>query len=1067
MKITKYAVKHPVVIAMILIALVAFGVYCLFGLSLEFLPDISMPEVEVITVYPGAGAKQMEEDVTKVLEDEFSTLPNYKSMESISTDSLSWISIVYNDGVSPYDQLTDLRYRIDSLKDELPDGAQMPLSFVGGATMLPIMQFAIMGGEDTGRIMDYITGTLKPALTAIEGVSDIEVSGASDLQINVKLRTDNIQSKNISVLQIYQALSYSNVSIPLGKADYLGSNTEISFNGKLSDVDDFKHLPVGVGDGNVIIRLEDVADVYVDYPEKTIIPMTDGINVIIVSVSKRASGNTVKINRQIKKVLEGISDDTGGALSYRIFADDSKSIKSSLINVLSSGILGIVIAVIVIFLFLNNPKATVVIGLSIPLSILFTFIAMKITGNTINLMTTASFVVALGMIVDGSTVMLEQVSRYLGKPGFSTDTAILRGSDEVGSSITASVLTTVVVFLPICFLKGVMGMILNGFALILILCMLASLIVSVIVVPFLIKVLMGKNYREPKKTFFMGMNEKLEGCYKTALAWSLNHKAYVIILPVLLLGLSFLLVSGLGYSFIPSVDTGEFYVLMEFPDSYTLDRTEEKMTDAWHIVEETVPESDGILFFSGADTGFFSRFSSVPNSGFLYVMLKNSSTGRKRVQDIILSVQEKLTSTIPDAKVTVTNGGFDRLVGYISDGGGYAIQLLGSDIDKLYESAVRIRNFLQTDSDVVQTSLSTDFSKMLLSVKPNKEKMNSLGITSYEAGMISAILLNGTDVGSVSSADGRRQNIHLTGDIKEGGIDADLLNKISIVTSSGSSVYFSDIADLDISSTVSSLNHSERMLCINVTATLVSEDASGVNARVSNYLKENPLPSGVSSKQAGIMGLITDSMGGIVTALIIAVFLVFSVMVIQFERFKQPFIIFLSIPFCLVGVIVSLLVFGSAMTLMSAVAVISLAGIVVNNAIILVDYINQIRDKKRAAVILGVDEDLINNPGSDFTSESARGVFLSYERENSILYSSIIEGGSSRLRPILMTTLTTLVGMLPMALAVGEGSELYASVGQAIAGGLMVSTSITLFIVPVMYLIFEKTVLKRMEKKDE
>ncbi len=292
-------------------------------------------------------------------------------------------------------------------------------------------------------------------------------------------------------------------------------------------------------------------------------------------------------------------------------------------------------------------------------------------------------------------------------------------------------------------------------------------------------------------------------------------------------------------------------------------------------------------------------------------------------------------------------------------------------------------------------------------------------------------------------------------------MDLQTLNRISINTLSGSTVSFADLGTLAIEKDVSSLHSSERNTTITVSANLVTEDASGVNSRVLSYIENNPLPNGVETEDAGVMRLITDSLGDMITAVLIAVFLVFAVMVIQFERFKQPFIIFLSIPFCLIGVIISLLIFGSSMTLMSVVAVVALAGIVVNNAIILIDYINTVRNRKRAAMVLGVDESSIDNPNGKYTSYEYRERLLDMKTEEKILYDSIVEGGSSRLRPILMTTLTTLVGIIPMALGTGKGAELYASVGQAIAGGLSISSLITLFIVPVIYYRFENKTLRR------
>jgi HAE1 family hydrophobic/amphiphilic exporter-1 len=293
------------------------------------------------------------------------------------------------------------------------------------------------------------------------------------------------------------------------------------------------------------------------------------------------------------------------------------------------------------------------------------------------------------------------------------------------------------------------------------------------------------------------------------------------------------------------------------------------------------------------------------------------------------------------------------------------------------------------------------------------------------------------------------------------------MGRIAVVTLAGSVVTFEELGDMSIESTVSSISHTERILSVTVGATLISEDTSGVASRMNSYLTENPLEEGIDTKSSGILGLIEDSLPSVITAVGIAVFLLYTVMVIQFERFRQPFIIMVSVPFCLIGVIVSLLVFGSSITLLSAIALVALFGTVVNNAIILIDYMNQLRDRKRAALILGVDEEMVDRPGSGYSQETGRGKLLDLKTEEKILAMSIVQGGSSRLRPILITTLTTVMGVIPMALSLGEGSEMYASVGQSIAGGLMTSMLITLFIVPVIYFVGEKGVLKRKKRRME
>lgn len=1063
MKISHYAVKHPVVIAMLLIALIAFGVYCLMGLSMEFIPDISMPEVEVLTVYPGASAEDVENDITKILEDELVTLPNFKSMSSQSSNSLSWITINYRDGIDVYEQLTELRFRLQQLESKLPESANKPYALVGGATMLPVMQFAVMGGEDTARITQYITETLKPKITRIDGVAQVEMFGNVEPQISVKLRMDDVASKGISVLAIYQVLNYSNFTIPLGQADYQSHTINAKYNGQVGSLEELENLPVGMGSDGVMVSLKDVADISYDYPEAANYVITEGSNLVMVSVTKRASANTVEINRSIREVLERLNEDTDGALTYKIFSDDSKSIKESLSNVLSSGVTGIIIAVIVIFLFLNNPKATFVIGSSIPLSFLFTFIAMKLTGQTINLMTTASFVVALGMVVDASTVMLEQISRYLGNPKYQPEDAILLGADEVGSSIVASAMTTMVVFIPIIFLNGMVGMILSGFALVLVLCIAASLIVSVVVVPFLAKTLMARNPKIPRKTLFMKLIDKLEGAYRSALRWSLVHRKYVIFLPIALLLMSFVLVMNLGYSFIPSVDTGEFYVNLEFPRGYDLEDTKAKTLMAADLLKQDIPEAEGIAVFVGMSDAMGA--SSSPNHSYIYVKL--AAGERRDVHTLINQAQYNLSAQIPDCSVTATNGGFDKLVSYISGGGGYKLTLVGTDLRLLYEEGERLRTFLATDPDVTTTSISTDFDELLLSIDMDQTKLNSLGITSYEAGMVSAIIFNGVETGNVTIGDGERNTIHLSSDITDGYVDIASLGQIPVSTAAGTVVTFEELGSLAIESTVSGIKHTDRALSVTVGATLVSEDASGVASRMGNYIAQNPLAEGIDTKSSGIIGLIEDSLGSVVAALVIAIFLLYTVMVIQFERFRQPLIVMISVPFCLIGVIVSLLVFGSSITLMSVVALVALAGTVVNNAIILIDYINQLRDRMRAARILGVDENLIDMPGSGYTQESGRDKFLDRLTEERMLALSIVKGGSSRLRPILITTLTTVVGVIPMALALGEGSELYASVGQSIAGGLLTSTLITLFIVPVIYYMGEMKAIRKKAKRME
>ena len=564
MKVSEFSVKHPVVITMCLIGLAVFGLYSLSGMILEFIPDISMPQAIVYTIYPGASAEDVEQDVTKVLEDNFVTLPHFKKVESQSSNSLSWITITYADGVEPYEQLPELRNRLTELKKDLPAGIEgNPHAVIGGATMLPVITFSVSAGADSARTTDYIKKELTPRLTRIDGVSDIEIDGGHEPRVNIKLKTDELASKGISVASVYKVLNYGNVNLPLGTVMHDSRSIQVQYAGGFDSIDDIKNLPVGVADKTNIIRLSDVADISFSYAEEKS-KVTDGTNpLVVVSVTKRSDGNTVAIVDAIKKVLAGITEDTQGAVTFHLISDDSRTVRASLDNVIESGIMGVVFAVIIIFLFMGDWRSTLVIGLSIPLCILFTLIGLRVAGISINLMSMSGLVISLGMVVDGSTVMIDEIYRYYrqrnpksGQLLYTVNQSIYRGWDEVAVSILASAATTVVVFIPIALLKGLIGHILRDVAITIIMSISASFLVAVIIVPYLLKLLLsdaGPKLRAKPRVFDVWI-DKLEAWYRRVLAGALKKRAFVIAVALLLLALSLYLGTKLGVAFFTTTD---------------------------------------------------------------------------------------------------------------------------------------------------------------------------------------------------------------------------------------------------------------------------------------------------------------------------------------------------------------------------------------------------------------------------------------------------------------------------------------------------------------------------------
>ena len=1058
MKVSEFSVKHPIIITMLLLVLIAFGFYSLSGMRTEFMEDISMPQAIVYTVYPGASAEDVESDITKILEDAFVTLPHFKAIDSTSSNSVSWITITYADGYDPYDQLTELRNRISELMEKLPSGISgEPRALVGGMSMVPIISFSASAGDDSARLTQYLKDELTPLLTQIDGVSEVSIGGGKELAVNIKLDIDSLTSKGISVATVYQVLNYGNVTLPLGNASYQDRSIQVRYAGGFNSLDDIKNLPVGVGDGTTIIRLSDVADVSLSYPKANTYVSDGRVPLTIVSVTKRLDGDTTKIIKKVKKAIAECEKDTNGAVQFHIISDDSRQVKASLKEVIKSGGFGVLFAVLVILLFMADWRATLTISLSIPLCILFSLIGLRVLNISLNLMTLSGLVISLGMVVDGSTVMLDQIYRYYkrrnsetGELEYTVTQSIYKGWDEVSGSILASAATTIVVFIPIALLGGLIGSILHAVAVTIILAIFSSFLVAVIIVPYLLKQFLSeqgpKIRAKPRK--FDQIMEKIERAYRKLLALALDNRGFVLLLAVFLLIFSGFIALRLGITFIPSTDSGDFYISAEFPIGTQKEETHEKMLIAQDLLYQYVPEIDNVVIYEGqGDTANFTSVST-PHVTYTHVVLVPVSERKRNVREIMLQIQEIWAAVLPDSKVSVQNGGFDKLVGYVSDGGGYGITLISEDLDVLYETAVKIKEHLEADPEVVTAKLDTDFDTSTMVIDMSQEYLSSLGITSYEAGITSAILFQGMDCGRYKDIEsGNRYDLRITSNITDQNITSDTISNLHIVTQNGQNVSFANLSDIKVEKSISQINHSDRAKKITITASLVGEDTSGVAQRVNQFIAANPLPNGVHSKAGGIMALIGDMITPMISALIIAIFLVYTVMVIQFERFRQPLLIMVTIPFCFIGVVAGLLMFGSTLNLLSLLGLISLAGVVVNNGIILVDYINQLRKQRQ--------EVLAKAKGYQ-DKDGDWHIDLKEEEAEDLLKTSVLDGAASRIKPIFITTLTTLLGDIPMALAKGEGSELYASMGQAIAGGLLTSTLITLILIPVIYYMSEK-----------
>ena len=1017
MKLSSFAIHHPAIIVIVGLAVLVFGILALTSLNQEFIPDVSIPTIMVVTQYPGVDASTVE-GVTGIIEDSMTTLQGIKTISSQSQNSVSMVTLEFSGDVDPYEVLPDVRANLERVSGSLPDGVSgTPYAFVGGSGMLSIYSFAVISDRDPDMLYRLVSDEIIPSISRVTGTGQVNAYGGREQEVSIVLDTDVLKQLGISVMEVYQVLGASNVSMPAGTPTYRDSRIFLNVEGTYTTLEELRDTVIGYQNG-AYIYLSDVAEIDLKYPPEELMIEVNGQRAIVVDVTKRSDGNTIDIIGEIGEILRLYERQYSGVIEFKEIQNDSTMIQDSLSTTVRSGIIGAAMAVLVILLFIGNIRATLIIGISIPLSIVFTFIGMRFAGQTMNILSLSGLIVALGMVVDSSIVILENIFRHE-HAGMEVIHAAELGSNEVGAAVFASGATTIAVFIPLITLTGIIGIMLTDISLTIIFALGASLLVALVVVPFLathlhIEPLLDTSAL-PRRRF--NPMQAVEAGYRSLISWAIRHKFFIILTAVVILIVSVAAMSSLGMVFIPSTDTGDFYIYLTFPQGYGLEQTHAKVEQVQDLLEREVPEIAYVTFFTGFGSEF-SRSHSTPNQAYAKVILTDSEERDRGILEIIRTLQERIPETVPDVDAVVENGGFDKLLSIASGGSGFQVELYGNDMDKLSAAAERVRDELIADPQINKAVINIQKDQESLITDLALDHMGRLGISAQEAAFTSRILFNGIEVGTFTDSRDREYPIMLKSSLATEPITMTTLEQVSIPSYSGDPISFGSFSDTRLDTSLSTINHKNRAKAIVITGYSIVEDTTDIRARIEETFATGILDPSISWEIAGSSSLLSDSLATLLLVLLIAVFLVYMVMVIQFERFVQPLIILASIPFCFIGVIIGLLLFGSDLSLIAFLGIIALAGIVVNNAIVLIDRMNQ-----------GEEEDL-------------------HER--------IVNGAAARLRPVLMTTLTTLFGVLPMAMSSGGGSEIYAPLGQAIAGGLLTSTMITLIIIPALYGVIER-----------
>lgn len=1007
-------IKRPVFTLMLVMLLVVFGAGAYPSLGIDLYPDVDFPLVSVSVSFPGASPEEMESLITKPVEDAVSSLSGIKNLSSVTREGSSQTTIEFEFGTDPKLAANEVREKVAGARRRLPDGIDEPVVQRFDMSAQAIATFSLSSEtRSPGEIRKLATDIVKDELQRIDGVANVNIYGSSDREIGVTVDSNKLAAYKISMAQILDAVNSQNLNAPGGRVSQNGTQLTVRTIGKYKSVGDIQNVIVANQDGR-LIRLSDVATVTDGWAEESVMARTNGSPSVLISVQKQSGTNTVNVADHVKQAVSSMQEKLPPDVKISITNDSSVYIKDSVHDVLMSLFFGGLLAVIITFLFLQNTRATVIGALAIPTSIIATFFLMKSMHFTLNTMSLMGLSLAVGILIDDAIVVIENVFRHM-EQGKSAYEAARDGTSEIALAVMATTLSILAVFVPVGSMSGIIGQYFKQFGLTVAFAVAFSLFVAFTLTPMLSAHWLKPEHdssheptgirRRLKQLLdkFEAGFLKLQQSYRKLLAWALERPKKLVALAVLSLFANFLLTPFLGTEFQPTYDSGEFSVSLTAPAGTSL----EKMRELIEPVEETVlaiPEKD-IAYVTIGSGGY--------NKASIGVKLVSSSQRSRSMNQIMDGLRHEFAN-VGDLKVVVsTSQGVGR-----GNSSPVQVAFRGADLDELNKLAQELAEKLKQVPGTVDVDISSEQSSPEVQVKLDTLKMSDAGLdASTVANTVQMAFLGGTTRNQYSAGD-KDYQIRVQLESQSRTDIADVSNLL-IASKSGNFVRLGDVAAVELSSGPSQINREARQRQVIVYSNVVGASAGEIMNKAEAIAKDMTMPTGYSYRFVGQAQTMQDSFMEIAKSLALAVVLIYMVLAAQFESFIHPFTIMLSLPFSLTGAILGLLIAGQTINIMSLIGIIMLMGLVTKNAILLVDYTNQLREQ-------GMN-----------------------------LADALIEAGSVRLRPILMTTAAMIFGMLPIALGIGAGAELRQSMGVVLVGGLITSTVLTLIVVPLVYLLID------------
>jgi len=1009
MVLSDLSVRRPVLMSMVVLTFVILGLFSYRRLVVDLMPEVDLPFVTVVTVYPGAGPEEIEIQVSKKIEDAISNISNVKRINSTSRENVSFVFIEFSLGVDVDLAAIDVKDQIDKIQRDLPDDAEDPTVAKFDINALPIMNLAVSGARPLEEVYELADNLIRDELSKVDGVSSIEIVGGRRREIRVSLGREKLRAYGLTILDVIQAIAAENVAVPAGRITETWQEVTVRTVGEFQSVQDLERMQIRLPKGRGTIELWELGAVLDTFAEVRDLARYEGKNAVGITIQKRGDANTVRAAEGIRRAIARLEQRLPGDVKIDTARDRSEFIESSVADVIQNIFLGVCLTAALLYLFLHSWRATVVAAVAVPTSIVATFLLIDFAGFTVNVMTLMALGVSIGVLVTNALVVMENITRHI-EAGEEPESAARIGADEIAVAVFASTATNIVVFTPIAFMAGIVGQFFKQFGLTVVFATIFSLLVSFTLTPMLSAKLLRRERtrtgsRSPLRRFAQAWEtgyRGLEEDYKASLAACLAHPLRTAGAVIVVLAFSIYLFGYIGGEFFPQSDQGMISVEIEMPPGTPLDETDRTLRMVENIVSE-LPEAGTIYTTIGGS-------SAGVEEGEVLIQLVGPEQRTKTV-GILLNELRPLLADLPDARVTLGRPGMGG-----GGGGDIVIEVTGPEMGVLRSVSEDVRRIVLETEGLVDVETSYKPARNELVFSPDRRRMADLGVPT---GLVASVLrasFEGEEA-SVYRELGEEYDIR----VKLAEVNRKTLSDVDLITvkAGGHHVPLNQLGSLDMRPGSSEILRKNKERLIEISANIGTGSQTEAIARIRQHTDQLALPDGYRVYFGGQEEDRVETFAQILQALVLAIILTYMVLAAIMESYIHPFTIMITLPLGLIGVAFSLFLAAKTLNIFSLMAMVMLVGIVVNNAILILDYAQQLRRQGR-----GIRE-------------------------------ALLEAAPVRLRPIVMANLAIALSMVPQALG-GAGSEFRVAMAVVTIGGVLLSAVFTLYIIPVVYVFMDR-----------